>query len=388
MMSYSSHPRRIASNLLLSGGELLPNPVVEVAADGVILSVTTTCDPSQIDRTSSTEFYSGIMCAGFVNAHSHLELAYLRGEIEEGSGFAGFASKIGQVRGNFSDEERDRAVALADIEMRQEGIVAVGDIVNGSSSYDVKRSSSIKYHNFAELFGLRSCDTSAVDPLLALPDTTITPHSIYSLNDELFRRVAHAESEAPLSIHFMESPAEAELFAGRGALHEWYKRVGFECDFLHYGSPAKRIVSSVPRDRSVILVHNCCVEAEDIELIMSHFTAPVYWCVCPESNRYISALRPPLELLRNHKLNICVGTDSLASNHKLSMLNELRSMAEVPLAERLDWATRGGANALGMKEFGEIAVGKSPQINIISGLDYATMSIGDKAAISVVQSSR
>lgn len=350
-MSYSSRPRRIASNLLLSGGKFLPNPVVEVDENGVILSVTTTSDTASVDRSTSTEFYSGIMCAGFINAHSHLELAYLRGAIEEGSGFAGFASKIEQVRGNFTAEERARAIRLADHEMQREGIVAV-------------------------------------DQLLSRPNTSITPHSIYSLNDALFRSVATAESDAPLSIHFMESPSEAELFEGRGALHEWYSRVGFECDFLHYGSPAKRIISSVPKDRSVILVHNCCVKSEDIELIMSHFRAPVYWCVCPASNRYISSIRPPVELLRSYGLNICVGTDSLASNRSLSMLKELQLMADIPLAERLDWATRGGANALNLKEFGEIAIGKSPQINIISGIDYSTMSITEKSTIFVAQSSR
>lgn len=90
----------------------------------------------------------------------------------------------------------------------------------------------------------------------------------------------------------METPAEAELFEQRGELWEWYRKAGFTCDFLHYGSPARRIVESVPADRSVILIHNCCVNQQDIDLIMNHFTAPVWWCLCPGSNRYISRLVP------------------------------------------------------------------------------------------------
>ncbi len=346
---------------------------MEVAPDGEILSVVT--DVQQMDHSPMTEFYGGVMVAGFVNGHSHLELAYLRDAIPSGSGFAGFASKIGEVRGRYTMEQRVAAIKAADHEMAAGGIVAVGDVINGDSSFEVKGSSSIKYKNFAELFGLRATDSSAVDGLLGSPNTTITQHSLYSLNDKLFRQVAESKDDAPLSIHFMESPSELELFEGRGALYEWYRRVGFECDFLHYGSPAKRLISSVPHDRSVMLIHNCCVRREDVELILNHFTAPIYWVVCPQSNRFISGLKPPVELLQSMGCNICVGTDSLASNWSLSMVDELRAMDNVPLVKRLDWATRQGAKALGFNHLGDIAVGKRPHINILSALDYNTMEL-------------
>ncbi len=368
-----SASRKIASNLLLRGGEIVANPIVEVDAEGRILSVE--CGVEGVDRSPETEFYAGVMVAGFVNAHCHLELSYLRGAIEPHGGFAAFASRIGEVRGLYSDEERLRAVRRAEAELWREGVVAVGDIVNGDSSFGVKAQSKILFRNFAELFGLRATDSSSVDGLLKYPSTSLTPHSIYSLNDALFRKVTEDGAAEPLSIHFMESPAEAELFRGEGRLAEWYSAMGFECDFLHYGSPARRIVESVPSDRRVLFVHNCCITQEDIDLIMGHFTTPPYWVVCPRSNSYISDLTPPIELLRRNNLNICVGTDSLASNWSLSIVEELRAMADVPLAERLDWATRQGAAALGFDELGEIEVGRRPGINILSGLDYVNMEL-------------
>lgn len=82
-------------------------------------------------------------------------------------------------------------------------------------------------------------------PLLRHPHTSLTPHSLYSVQDAPLRAIA-AEGDAPLSVHFMESPAESELFARRGPLWEWYRKVGFTCDFLHYGSPAERLVACVP----------------------------------------------------------------------------------------------------------------------------------------------
>ena len=66
---------------------------------------------------------------------------------------------------------------------------------------------------------------------------------------------------------------------------------------------------------------------------MNHFTAPVWWCLCPGSNRYISRLVPPVELFRRNGLNICLGTDSLASNTALSLLGEMRHLGKIPLAE-------------------------------------------------------
>ncbi len=354
--------------------------MVEVAPDGEIISVEFV-DQSQIDHSTQTEFYGGIMLAGFVNAHSHLELAYLRGAIESGSGFAGFASQIGRVRNNFSAEERERAIIRADHEMAQGGVAAVGDICNGDSTFKIKERGEIEYRNFGELFGLNTLDSSAVDELLDYPYTSLTPHSTYSLNDKIFREIA-SHGTAPLSIHFMESPSEMELYEGRGSLHDWYAKMGFKCDFLHYGSPACRIVESVPHDRCVILVHNCCTTQEDIDTIMSHFTADVYWAICPRSNRYISNMEPPIDLLRRNALNICIGTDSLASNWSLSMLEEIRAISGAPLVERLDWATRIGARALQLSHLGEIEVGHRPRINILSGVDYQRMELTERSRIT------
>lgn len=109
---------------------------------------------------------------------------------------------------------------------------------------------------------------------------------------------------------------------------------------------------------------------------MGHFTAPVWWCLCPRSNRYISGLEPPVELLRRNRLNICLGTDSLASNDRLSVFEEMRMFPGIPLPELLAWAARGGSQALGMEdEFGDIAPGRRCGLTVVSGLDYDTLCL-------------
>ena len=316
---------------------------------------------------AGVEFYSGILCAGFVNAHSHLELSYLRGAIAEGEGFAAFAESIGRVRGNFSEEERTTAIAKADRTMWEEGIDAVGDIVNGATSFSAKAASSILYHNFVEVFGLRECNLNRQRELLNYPNTSLTPHSTYSLQDSVLSEIVSREEL--FSIHFMESEDECRLYRGSGSLHDWYERMGWECDFLSHGSPARRIVNVVPRDKKLLLVHNCCLTEKDYQLLTEHFTHPISWVLCPASNDYISSLRPPVELLRKTGASIALGTDSLASNENLSLLDEIRLLGDVPLVEALEWATLGGAKALGIEDqIGSVEVGKRPGIVLLEGL--------------------
>ncbi len=332
---------------------------------------------------AGVEFHSGVLCAGFVNAHSHIELSYLKGAIAEGEGYTAFAASIARVRDAFSEEQQLLAIEEADCAMWQEGVDAVGDIVNGATSFATKASSPIFYKNFAEVFGLRTCNLERQRLLLQYPNTTLSPHSIYSVQDAPFREVCGADCKEPLSIHFLETPDEAELYRGGGSLHDWYGKVGFECDFLHYGSPSMRIVTCVPKDKSVLLVHNCAVTEQDIEELINHFTTPVSWVLCPRSNAYISGVEPrSVELLRrsNPNINICIGTDSLSSNWSLSMVEELKMFHDIPLDELLRWATINGAKALGIADqYGTIEPGKRSGVVNITGVDLNEFKLTEQA---------
>lgn len=355
--------RRIAAHYLIDRGRITPRPLVECDDEGRIVRIG---QWERLDNIPQAEFYAGALTAGFVNAHCHLELSYLRGAIERGTGFGGFARAIGQVRGNYTIEERQRALAAASQRMWAEGVQAVADIINDDSSLEHKRQSPIRYHNFAELFGLRA-DVAAMNNLLTAPNTTLTPHSTYSLQSASF---AAAVASDTLSIHFMESPDEEELYRGEGSLAAWYGRMGWECDFLHYGSPVGRIIGQVERFRRVLLIHCCCLKRSDVEALLNHFSVPPTFVLCPQSNRYISGLQPPAKMLMECGARVAIGTDSLASNSSLSIIEELKLLTEIPLATRLEWATAGGAEALGISaEMGSVEIGKRPGLVIVEGIE-------------------
>lgn len=374
--------RRITSHYLLTPEGLLRDRIVTVDADGVIADISETTMP---DREPALEFYPGIIVPGFVNAHTHLELSHLRGAIAPGGGFTEFVRKMREVRGRFSEDERRAAAEYRDAKMWSEGVSAAGDICNGSETFGVKLCSRIRYHNFAELFGL-GADPETARAMRREADAqglpaTVTPHSTYSLGRAAFAAAVGADANAPLSMHFMESEAEAGLFRRKGPLWDWYAAQGLEPDFLGFGGPAERLAAQVPADRAVMLVHNCCVTQRDIDIVMEHFTAPVTWVLCPGSNRYISGLEPPVGLLRKNRLRIAVGTDSDASNTEISMVRELGLLpGGAPLDEILGWATLGGAKALGMDgKLGSIEVGKSPGLILLTGVDMDAMSLTESA---------
>ena len=359
--------RTIAAHAALTPQGIIENPLIRI--DGRRIISVSQYDPRQLDSMAGTEFHSGLLVPQLVDAHLHLELSYLRGAIPRGCGFAGFAAAMARTRHTFTEAERLSAARQAHGELLRGGVGLAGDIANDASAFGVKSSGGVRYRTFAEVFGLRTPSFSAAEALLTHPHTTLTPHSAYSLQEEAFTRLCR-EGSGPLSIHFMETPAERELYEGRGALHEWYATQGWQCDFLHHRSPAERIAACVPPERSVLLVHCCCVTQRDIDIIMNHFSAPVYWVLCPRSNDYISGLHPDVELLRRNGLNICIGTDSLASNDSLSVVDELLALGDVPLDEALRWATANGAAALGFgAAAAELKAGAECGLTVVEGVD-------------------
>ncbi|MCD8173614.1 MAG: amidohydrolase family protein [Alistipes sp.] len=370
--------RRLAAHFTLLPEGLTRNCIVEVAGDGTIAGVAVSDRP---DREHGVEFYSGILIPGMVNAHSHLELSHLRGAVPEGCGFTGFARAMGAGRNGSTEEERTAAVAYRDARMWAEGISATGDISNCGITLPVKASSRIYYHTFAEVYGLA---TASAEPMAALARTarqaglaaSVTPHSMYSLGERLLGEAVAADDGA-LSVHFMESRDESLLFGRSGAMWEWYQERGMREDFTGlYGSPAERLAAKIPGERKILLVHNTFVTREDVDIVNTRFGRNATCVLCPRSSRYITGSLPPVGLLRAAGCRIAVGTDSLASNTDLSLVEELKMLDGVPLEDALFYATCNGSQALGIYDtYGSIETGKRPGLVIVENVDLSRMRL-------------
>ena len=96
-----------------------------------------------------------------------------------------------------------------------------------------------------------------------------------------------------------------------------------------------------------------------------------YWCLCPNANKYISNQLPDVDMFIKSSGSIVLGTDSLASNHQLSILDEIKTIRSafpgISLETTLQWATMNGARALQLQSLmGSFEKGKKPGVNLIT----------------------
>jgi cytosine/adenosine deaminase-related metal-dependent hydrolase len=385
--------RKISAHLILDGkGQRYPKGILTVDADGTILDIEET--GGILHESAEVEFFSGIIVPGFVNAHCHLELSHLEGAFPEGTGMVPFLKQVVEGR-NSEPSVILEAAERADLLMYRDGIVAVGDISNGTTAFEIKKDSKIKYHTFIEALGFSpdragkafdwSKNCSEVAKRLKL-SSSIVPHSPYSVSEPLFRKIAAEAKEAGsiLSIHSQESPGEDELYrSGTGEMIRHLRdNLSIDTSFFHpTGKNAiQSILGYLPSQNNLLLIHNLYTGQDDIDYIENVRDPGKTWFVlCPGSNLYIQNKLPDIDLFRSSGLQICLGTDSLVSNHQLSLLEEMKTIQNacpaITLGELTNWATYNGANALNMSDWaGTIEVGKHPGINLLTGLDV----IGEK----------
>ena len=388
--------RKIAANYVVTNsGAPIKNGYVKFNDDNVVVEV------GQLDgECADTEFYSGILCPGFVNAHCHVELSHLVGAFEQATGMSGFINQINALRNTVDKEGRIKALEFQMDKMYKEGVSAMADISNCSESFDCKAKSPMYTRTYLELFGSEPKDAQDVlesgKELAKVAqeygiDAAITPHSCYTMSPQLLAMAAQEGLESGyLSYHSQESDEEEELImSGTGALAENYQGRGLSTPPVT-GKPAfvyfvDRLLSfsESPVKGNVLLVHNVAINQESIDYAKKHLASP-YFAICPLSNIFIHRALPPLDLMRENGLEICLGTDSLSSNTVLSIAKEIvclhQNFPHIELKEILQWACLNGAKMLGKDDkLGTFEVGKQPGAVLIENVDWDNFKLTENS---------
>jgi cytosine/adenosine deaminase-related metal-dependent hydrolase len=360
----------------------IKNGIVTIDDFGKIISVSDS--PSPDIKKGNIEQLKGIICPGFINTHCHLELSHLRDQVKPRKGLINFIKDIQALRAA-GNKEISEAAIKADKEMYENGIVAVGDISNSNATIPIKAGSPLYYHTFVETFSfLPDKAIEAFEKALALlnefkpQSCSITPHAPYSVSKELFRLIKKYSETGHnlLSIHNQECDDENKFYRYRlGAFLELYDHFGI--DISHFKSQARNSLQSIipllTSKQDILLVHNTCTNLKDIYFI-KRFDRKVHFCFCPGANLYIENKLPKVELFVDQGFNLTLGTDSLASNTKLCILNEMRILQEkfpsLTTTRLMQWATINGARYLGIDdEKGTLEAGKTPGLNLLTGMD-------------------
>lgn len=386
--------RKLRADFIFDGQQLLPNAVLTVSAKGEVLSLTTHSEePEQI------EYFEGILCPGFINAHCHLELSHLKGKVSRGNGLAQFVKELVPKR-LAPGSEIDAAIQAAEAEMLRNGIVGVGDICNSEATFPTKAISAIRYHSFMEIF---SPDPNKAANMLAHGKTlekrmkqmyprarvSVTPHAPYSVSDKLYALLSEHcyTSDYPLSIHNQETPSEDEFFLhASGAMFDLMKAFypGM-ADFkpTGYRSLPSHIVK-LPKCNPLLLVHNTQTQAADIEKARQ-YNPNLWFCLCPKANLYIENQLPELGIFMDYLDKVVVGTDSLASNDTLSVLEELKTLKQhfpaVSTADLLRWGTSNPAKFFGWKDFGRFESGSFPGVNWLKNTENGEITSNTKVEV-------
>jgi cytosine/adenosine deaminase-related metal-dependent hydrolase len=296
---------------------------------------------------------------------------------------AGFVTAIRKSRTS-GMETVLRAIGEADRIMYKEGISGAGDISNNGDTLPAKQNSKIHYHTFIEIFGLDKQETAQrFEEALRLAASfrnagqalSLTPHAPYSVSEDLWELLSREKGlTGRISIHHDESRQERELLEkGTGMLAEVFLGLGFDLKRLPYGADSiSALLSRYLPGSECLLVHNTMT---DPQLAAAGDQSGRYWVLCPRSNRYIENALPDVEGFAHSGLTLCLGTDSLASNERLSILDEMKEIQGAAPAIRfetvLQWATLNGARALGMdKILGTIEKGKNPGLVNIRVFDF------------------
>lgn len=392
-MNKTSGMRRFSAQYIITcTGEILKRGIITTDNQGLITEIADTGgNPPEL---SSTEFYNGIIIPGFVNCHCHLELSGMYKQMDNHTGLGEFLRTLGERRRKDIIDNK-KHIAEADNIMYKKGVSACGDICNTGNGFEIKEESPVSYINFLEVFGIDQLKAdkriSEVMELKKEADkysssSYIVPHSFYSMSRTLMKMIKELGSGNEITtIHFKESAQETELLKHAGGdLMESYRAMGINSDMLQDRIPdhITGIREYITGSGNLILVHNTFAGKEDIETAARRGNC--FFCLCPRSNLYIENELPPVNTLINQEAIIVIGTDSLASNISLDMLEELKIISSnfpaIPLEELVSWATINGARALKTDDvFGSIENGKRPGLVLIENVDLANIRLNPES---------
>jgi cytosine/adenosine deaminase-related metal-dependent hydrolase len=317
---------------------------------------------SRADTWETLDLGEAVLMPGLVNAHAHLELSTLA--LDPSGSFDQWIAKVIGARANMTAEDYERAVQVGAARLLQTGTTCVGDLDSTGASETVLDHSPLRARVYREVLdGGNAARTGQELETLRRPFTGgpglyagIAPHAPHTVSDTLLEACAAVSMNQglPLSVHWAETPEECEWLS---------KGTGPFSDFLG-ASPGctglQRLQRAGMLDGALSLTHGNHPGPGELEALGASGATVVH---CPGSHAYFGRPAISLDAWIAAGVQIALGTDSSASNGDLDMRREMslvrREHPGLHAETVLEWATRGGARALGLgDQIGELQVGR------------------------------
>jgi cytosine/adenosine deaminase-related metal-dependent hydrolase len=359
---------------------VIENGVVQIEAGRITAVDTTTEFPLQM----MIDYGDAVICPAFVNAHTHLELSHLFGKVPPSPDLVDWLCRLVTVSKDApsTPESVARTVNAAIRHSVSCGVTCFGDVTRiPALTRGPLAESGLHIVSFGEVIATGTRRDRLDERLDAAASTEhesprlrigISPHAPYSVEPDGLAACARKarQMNAPLCIHLAESRDEdAFTRHGAGPFAELGRQLGIWDEGVPISgcSPVELAFRTGVLTRRTVIAHGNYLTESDIELIAESGASVAY---CPRTHAAFEHKPHPFRRLLASGVNVCIGTDSLASNPSLSVLDELRFMSkrdpDFPREALLAMGTLHGAEAIGFAdELGSISPGKCADLAVI-----------------------
>ena len=333
---------------------------------------------------------NSLLLPGLVNTHGHLELTGMRGFLED-LDFADWILRLATAKRAVltSLDMLVDAARLGIAEGLHAGVTTYGDTCHSGAVIDALRDCSVRGIMYQEVFGPdpAQCDTSMAelrDQIAAaraletpLVRVGVSPHAPYTVSDELYEEATRfaRDEDLPMALHIAEAEVEEQLVTrAEGRFADGLRARGIAVRPRAESSVALLERLGVLEARP-LLIHCVRLSDADVERIAKSGSAVAH---CPAANAKLGHGIAPVRDLLAAGVRLGLGSDSVASNNRIDLLEEARLAVlfqraryrrhdALTTSEALRLATLGGATALGLDDrIGSLEPGKDADLAAFS----------------------
>jgi cytosine/adenosine deaminase-related metal-dependent hydrolase len=309
-------------------------------------------------RSNALDLGEQVLLPGLINAHCHLDYTMLRGKIAPQNSFADWIRTINAEKAKLTEQDYIESIKAGFAEAARFGTTTMVNLA-AFPKLAAAIDEPIRTWWFGELIDVRNPERAdeiadeAAGSLKSKKHWGLAPHAPFTASPRLYARCEEIgrKENVRLTTHLGESIDEMQMSFNRtGPLVEFLDSIGADLFECNGETPVQHLLRTCQLDHRWILAHLNSVLEGDFKALASSETKP-HVVHCPRSHSYFRHEPFELETFRQLQFNVCLGTDSLASNPDLSLFGEMRELlrkhSSVSPREALEMVTLNGAAALG-----------------------------------------
>jgi cytosine/adenosine deaminase-related metal-dependent hydrolase len=309
-----------------------------------------------------------ILLPGLINAHCHLDYTLLRGQIPSQESFTDWIRAINAAKAELTSKDYIASINEGFAEAQSFGTTTIVNLT-AFPELIAEIEEPIRTWWFGELIDVRNPDQAgeivdrAAYSLRCKNHWGLAPHAPFTASAQLFSAASEISSKhnVPITTHVAESREEMQMFREAGGpLFDFLKSLGRPMDDCGGTTPLASLMQSHAVDSRWILAHLNEITEADFDLLAR--SRKFHIVHCPRSHTFFGHAPFALERLRALGQNVCLGTDSLASNSSLSLFAEMRELLRkesfISPLEVVAMSTVNAAKAIGQADsLGRISPG-------------------------------